>query len=171
MAVLGQQMAAAGIVGVFVVAVGVVLVRGLRSPASWVDVAMAVAIAGLICGYTLVDQRGVSHADPSTYLLLVVGIPAVVYTGVLVARGGGITRLRAASTPAVLAGGIAVVAAYGLVLAALGMAPAAAVSALRETSIVMATVLAAVVLKERVERSRWLGSVVVVAGIALVVTS
>jgi uncharacterized membrane protein len=51
------------------------------------------------------------------------------------------------------------------------MAPAAGVAALRETSIVMATVLAAVVLKERVERSRWLGSIVVVAGIALVVTS
>ena len=80
-------------------------------------------------------------------------------------------RLRVAATPGVLAGGIAVVAAYGLVLAALSMAPAAGVAALRETSIVIATVLAAVVLKERVERSRWLGSVVVVAGIALVVTS
>ena len=79
--------------------------------------------------------------------------------------------MRAAATPPVLAGGIGVVAAYGLVLAALGMAPAAGVAALRETSIVMATILAAVVLHERVERSRWLGSVVVVAGIALVVTS
>ena len=171
MVVLGQQMAAIGVAGVVMVAVGVVLVRGLRSPASWGDVAMAVGIAGLICGYTLVDQRGVSHADPLSYLTLVVGIPAVVYAGAIVVRGGGMIRLRAAASRPVLAGGVCVVAAYGLVLAALSMAPAAGVAALRETSIVMATILAAVVLKERVERSRWLGSVVVVAGIALVVTS
>ena len=61
MVLLQQHMATGGIVGVVLVACGVVLVRGLRSPASWADVAMAVTIAGLICGYTLVDQRGVSH--------------------------------------------------------------------------------------------------------------
>jgi uncharacterized membrane protein len=61
-------------------------------------------------------------------------------------------------------------AAYGLVLIALGMASAPGVAALRETSIVMATAMAALFLHERVERSRWLGSAVLVAGIALVVT-
>jgi drug/metabolite transporter (DMT)-like permease len=169
--IVGQQMAIGGVAGVLLVAVGVVLVRGLHSPASRRDVAMAVGIAVLIASYTLVDQRGVSHADALTYLLLIVGIPAVVYAAVLVAGQGGAARFRAAATPGILAGGIGVVAAYGLVLAALAIAPAAGVSALRETSIVMATILAAVVLKERVERSRWLGSIVVVAGIALVVTS
>jgi len=169
--IVGQRMAPGGVLGVVLVGVGVVLVRGFRSPASRQDVAMAVAIACLIASYTLVDQRGVSHADALTYLFLVVGIPAVVYAGVLVAQSGGAARFRTATTPSILLGGVGVVAAYGLVLAALAIAPAASVSALRETSIVMATILAAVVLKERVERSRWLGSVVVVAGIALVVTS
>ena len=169
--IVGQRMAPGGVVGVVMVAVGVILVRGLRSPASWRDVSMAVGIACLIAAYTLVDQRGVSHADPLTYLVLVVGLPAVVYAGVLATRDDGLVRLRAAASPGVIAGGVAVVAAYGLVLAALGLAPAAGVAALRETSIVMATVLAAVVLRERVESARWLGSVVVVAGIALVVAS
>jgi drug/metabolite transporter (DMT)-like permease len=166
--ILGQRLPVASAVGVVLVAVGVVLVRGLRSPASWPDVAMAVGIAGLIAAYTLVDQRGVGYANPITYVVLVVGIPALVYAGVLAARGGA-ARMRAAATPPVVAGGVAVVAAYGLVLAALAIAAAAEVAALRETSIVMATILAAVVLKEKVERSRWLGSVVVVGGIALVV--
>jgi len=67
-------------------------------------------------------------------------------------------------------GGLAALAAYGLVLVALGMAPAPGVAALRETSIVMATIMAALVLRERVEGSRWVGSVVLVAGIAMVVT-
>jgi drug/metabolite transporter (DMT)-like permease len=168
--ILGQHMPVLSVVGVVLVAVGVVLVRGLRSPASWRDVAIAVTIAGVIASYTLVDQRGVSHADPLTYLVLIVGVSGVIYAGVL-ALAGGSARMRAVVSPSVLVGGVAVVAAYGLVLAALGMAPAPGVASLRETSIVMATILAAVVLKERVERSRWLGSVVVVAGIALVVTA
>ena len=72
-------------------------------------------------------------------------------------------------TPRIAVGGVAVVAAYGLVLAALTIAPAAPVAAVRETSVVMATAMAALVLRERVEPARWLGSVVVVVGIALVI--
>ena len=157
--------------GVVLVAVGVVLVRGLRSPASWRDVAMAVGIAGLIAA-TPWSTSGASRTPTrsrtwcSWWASRPSSTRACWWRATGAWRGCGPRR-----RPAVLGGGVAVVAAYGLVLAALGMAPAAGVAALRETSIVMATVLAAVVLKERVERSRWLGSVVVVAGIALVVTS
>jgi drug/metabolite transporter (DMT)-like permease len=155
--------------GITLVAAGVLLVRGLRAPASAADVALAAVIGSIIAGYTLADQQGVRSADPLAYLLLVVGIPAVVWCGWL-AVTDGTTRLRAALTPSIVMGGTAAVAAYGLVLVALGMAWAPGVAALRETSIVMATVMAALVLRERVERSRWIGSVVLVAGIALVVT-
>jgi uncharacterized membrane protein len=152
------------------VAAGVLLVRGLRAPASVSDVALAAVVGLIIAGYTLVDQQGVRHADPITYLVLVVGLPAVVWCGWL-AVSDGPGRLRAALTPSIVVGGVAALAAYGLILVALGMASAPGVAALRETSIVMATVMAAVLLHERVERSRWIGSVVLVAGIALVVTA
>lgn len=165
--IVGQHLPATSVLGVVLVGVGVVLVRGLRSPASWRDVGMAVTIAAIIASYTLTDQRGVSYANPITYVVLVTGIPGMVYAGALAARSG-VGRLRAAASLPLLAGGIGVVAAYGLVLAALSLAPAAEVAAVRETSIVMATVLAAVVLHERVERSRWMGSLVVFAGILLV---
>ncbi|MET0773765.1 MAG: DMT family transporter [Candidatus Limnocylindrales bacterium] len=155
-------------VGIAMVAVGVVLVRGLRAPASVADVVLAAVIGLCIAGYTLADQQGVRHADPITYLLLVVGIPAVAWCGWL-AVADGPARLRAALRPPIVAGGVAALGAYGLILVALGMAWAPGVAALRETSIVMATVMAALVLHERVERSRWLGSLVLVAGIALVV--
>lgn len=167
--VLGQPASAAAVVGVVLVAIGVVLVRGVRAPASAPGVAAAIGIAVLIAGYTLVDKQGVTHADPVTYLALVVGIPAVIWCGWLAARDGR-QRLRVAASPAILVGGVGVVGAYGLVLVALGMAPAPGVAALRETSIVMATALAAVLLHEHVDRSRWVGSLVVVAGIAFVVT-
>jgi drug/metabolite transporter (DMT)-like permease len=167
--VLGQPASLAAMLGVVLVATGVVLVRGIRAPASALGVAAAVAVAVTIAGYTLVDKQGITHADPVTYLALVVGIPAVIWCGFLALRDGP-ERLRAATSPTIIVGGAGVVGAYGLVLVALGMAPAPSVAALRETSIVMATALAALLLHEHVERSRWIGSLVVVSGIALVVT-
>jgi len=165
---LRESVSPLAFVGIAMVAVGVILVRGIRAPASLADVALALVIGSIIAGYTLTDQQGVRHADPITYLVLVVGLPAVAWSGWLAVVDGP-ARLRRALTPPLVAGGLAALAAYGLVLVALGMASAPGVAALRETSIVMATVMAAVVLRERVEGSRWVGSLVLVAGIALVV--
>jgi drug/metabolite transporter (DMT)-like permease len=167
---VGQLPSAIQSLGVGMVGIGVLLVRGLRAPARSTDVLVALGIAVLIASYTLVDQQGLRHADPLSYLVVVVGLPGAIYLAAVASRGGA-ARIRAAATPPVLAGGIAVVVAYGLVLAALTLAHAASVSALREVSVVIATALAAAILRERVTRSRWLGSVVVVAGIALVVAS
>jgi len=75
--------------------------------------------------------------------------------------------VRAELGPASLLAGVASFAAYALVLAALERASAASVAAVRETSVVIATVFAAVVLHEHVSRSRLAGSVLVVCGIAL----
>jgi uncharacterized membrane protein len=58
------------------------------------------------------------------------------------------------------------VAAYGLVLLALRIAPAASVAAVRESGVVMATAMAAWFLHEAVSRERFLGAALVVAGVA-----
>jgi uncharacterized membrane protein len=63
--------------------------------------------------------------------------------------------------------GISTFVAYAFVLAALELAPAASVAAVRETSVVIATALAAVVLRERVGPARLAGAVLVVVGVAL----
>ncbi len=165
---LGQHVSLLQGLGVVVVAVGVVLVRGLRGAADLVDLGLAGALALAICSYTLVDQQGLRFADPLAYLVLVVGIPGSIFFGFVVARGGP-RRVRAAAGWPVLAGGIGVVAAYGLVLAALTMTAAAGVAAVREVSVVIATGLAAVVLHERVGAARLAGAVVVVTGVALIV--
>jgi drug/metabolite transporter (DMT)-like permease len=166
--VLGETATPVRVLGIVLVAIGILLIRGLRSPASLANVLLACAIAVFIAGYTLVDRQGVRYADPITYLAVIVGIPGLLYLAA-VGLMGGVSRVRAATTPRILVGGVAVVAAYGLVLAALRIAPAASVAAVRETSVVMATALAALVLGERVEPARWLGSIVVVVGIAMVV--
>jgi drug/metabolite transporter (DMT)-like permease len=78
--------------------------------------------------------------------------------------------LRAEAGVSTVAAAVCSFGAYALVLAALSLAPAAAVAAVRETSILFAVALAAVVLRERVGPVRVAGAVLVVAGVTLVAT-
>jgi uncharacterized membrane protein len=64
--------------------------------------------------------------------------------------------------------GAFLVGAYGSVLAALRLADAAPVAAVRESSVVIAALLAAVFLHEDVDRRRLSGALLVVAGLATI---
>jgi drug/metabolite transporter (DMT)-like permease len=158
---LGVAPTAAEIVGVLLVAAGVVLVRGLRG-GDRVGTAFGLALALCIAAYTLVDNAGIEHAGPIAYLELVL-IPVALAGAVAV----GPMRLRAAYRPALPPAALAGFAAYALVLAALKLAPAAPVAAVRETSVVIAVGLAGIVLRERVGRGRLAGAVLVAAGVAI----
>jgi drug/metabolite transporter (DMT)-like permease len=164
---LGASLSAPQIAGVAIVAGGVVLVRGFDDGTRARDVALALAIAGTIAGYTLVDKQALRHADPLSYLELVMAATAVVYLAVS-ARVAGVAALRLACGARAALAGIGMFGAYALTLAALARADAAPVAAVRETSIVIATLLAAAFLHERVGRVRLGGAAVVVAGVALV---
>jgi drug/metabolite transporter (DMT)-like permease len=154
--------------GIVIVAVGVLMVRGVRSPGELRHVALACTIAAVIASYTLVDQQGVRLSDPITYLVVVTGVPGLILLVAILWRDGT-ARIRAALSPSLGVASVAGVSAYGFVLAALTIAPAALVSAVRETSVVIGTALAALVLHEPVERSRWVGAAVVTLGVGLVV--
>jgi drug/metabolite transporter (DMT)-like permease len=58
--------------------------------------------------------------------------------------------------------------AYAIALWAMTQAPIGAVAAVRETSVLFATALGAVLLGERFGAARWVAAVVVVLGLALV---
>jgi drug/metabolite transporter (DMT)-like permease len=155
--------------GVLLVGAGVVLVRGLRGPADMRGLLLALAIAATIAGYTLVDAEGIEHASPVAYLELVL-LPVAVVALAWHVGGDRRAALRAELGLATAAAALASFAAYALVLAALSLAPAPSVAAVRETSILFAVGLAAIVLRERVGPLRALGTVLVVAGVALVAT-
>jgi drug/metabolite transporter (DMT)-like permease len=163
---LGAGTSAGQIFGVCLVGAGVLLVRGLRGGRRAAGAGFGVAIAGAIAAYTLVDKHGVEHASPLPYLELVTAAIAVAYAGALVALGGG-TRVRAELNARAVVAGAASFGAYLLVLAALRLAPAASVAAVRETSVVIVTALSATFLGERVGRGRLAGAVLVAGGIAL----
>lgn len=157
--VVGTRPTAAEVAGVLVVAAGVLLVRGAHRGRGG---ALGLAIACAIGSYTVLDRYGIRHASALSYLFLVMLPSGVLYPAWIGAR-----RVRAAVAPASVLAGVLSMAAYALVLLALRRASAPSVSAVRETSVVIATVLAAVFLHERVGRWRSAGAVLVAAGVAL----
>jgi drug/metabolite transporter (DMT)-like permease len=166
--VLGREVSAAAAVGVCLVAVGVVLVRGIGSGTEGVFVALAIGCA--IAGYTLVDKEGLRHAASLPYLELVLLPVALVAVPLVVARRGA-HAVRAQLAASTVVAAVASFGAYALVLAALRLAPAPEVAAVRETSVVIAAVFAGAFLRERVGPGRLLGAVAVAAGVALIALS
>ena len=149
--------------GVLLVGSGILLVRGVRRGRGAL---LAVTIGCVIASYTVVDKHGVAHASPVAYLELMSIFTGVAYAGFIVATRG-VPALRAElGTRSVLAG-IGTFAAYACVLAALQLASAASVAAVRESGVLVATALAAIFLRERVTPWRAGGAALVVAGVAL----
>lgn len=137
---------------------GGVLAQWLAAPAHGArrTTVFALLTAGVIAAYTLIDGQGVRRSGaPAAYTLwifLLTGAGVCAWT----ARG----RVRALvafarANPLVAPlGGLASVGSYGIALWAMTRAPVAAVAALRETSILFATAIAAFILREPVGRAR-----------------
>ena len=137
---------------------GGVLAQWLATPAHGArrTTVFALLTAGVIATYTLIDGQGVRRSGaPAAYTLwifLLTGAGVCAWT----ARGrvrALVTFARANPLVAPL-GGLASVGSYGIALWAMTRAPVAAVAALRETSILFATAIAAFILREPVGRAR-----------------
>jgi drug/metabolite transporter (DMT)-like permease len=164
--VLGRAVSAGEAAGVCLVAGGVLLVRGVARGAEGIVAGLTIAVT--IAAYTLVDKDGIRHASPIPYLELELLPPAVLAFAWLLARRGRSALRVGWRAPATAIGSFG---AYALVLAALRLASAPAVAAVRETGVVIAAVLAAAFLHERVTRVRLAGAAAVAGGVALVALS
>jgi drug/metabolite transporter (DMT)-like permease len=167
---LGAATSAWQVTGVALVAAGVVLVRGLRRPDDPAAIGFALACGACIAGYTVVDSYGLNHAAALPYLWIVMGLTALVYLP-LVARSRGVVALRGALRVDTAVAAVLFFGAYLLVLAALRLAEPGPVAAVRETSVVVAIALGALILRERVTPARAAGALVVVLGAALIALS
>lgn len=127
---------------------------------------LALVNAVVIAAYTLVDGAG-SRASgaPATYTAWIFLFTAVPMLVLALARSrAALARLARRQWWLAAVGGPANVGAYGLVLEAVTRAPVASVAALRETSILFATVVARFVVKERVDRFRVAGTALIAIG-------
>jgi len=126
----------------------------------------ALATACVIALYTMIDGAGVRRSGaPAAYtmwIFLLNGTAVVAWAARSHARAlAGVARARPAL---LLVGGVSTVGSYGIALWAMTLAPVAAIAALRETSILFATAIAALFLRERVGRARWLAVAMIACG-------
>ena len=152
-----------GAVGLVVVGVLLVAGEGGRPDGTVVRLAVPVSIA--IATYTLLDARGVQHGSPACYLWVTMAPVAVGLAVWSAVETRGVRAVRAElASPLAWVTGAGIMLAYGLVLEALTLArhdQVPVVAALRETSVVLVPVLAAVAARRR--PSPW-----VLAGSALI---
>jgi drug/metabolite transporter (DMT)-like permease len=163
---LHARASAGELAGVLLVAVGATAVRGIKIAGGLADTGIALLIAVCIAGYTLVDKHGVSLASPAAYLEAVMALLVLPYLA-LVTRTRGLQPLRRELRPRTALIGIGIIGGYALVLYGLRLAAAAPVAAVRESSVVIGTALAAIVLRERVGPARFCGACLVAAGVTV----
>jgi drug/metabolite transporter (DMT)-like permease len=166
--VLGQRASVGQVAGILLVGFGILLVRGLAGGAApGRDLALGLSIAATIATYTLIDQQGLRHAGPLAYLWLIMTLPGTTYA-LIQSRRVGSGGLRAQLVAPVALAGLGMFGSYAFVLAALTISTAAPVAAVRESSVVIATLAAALLGIEPVGPRRLVGSAIVVAGVVLI---
>lgn len=147
---------------------GLAIHRGSGTTSHRAATFYALANAAAIAGYTLVDGIGVRKSlAPVAYtlwLFLLIGVVRLISTVLL--RWRELPGYLRRYWPQGLAGGVGTVSSYGLALWAMTVAPVALVAALRETSILFAALISALVLKERVTPTRLVSVILIAAGAA-----
>jgi phosphonate utilization associated putative membrane protein len=175
---LGETLSPAAWLGIGAVTLGVLLV-GLARPAQALHhrraIGFALANAAVIAAYTIVDGRGVRISaeagyTAASYVVLLFVLDGIPYPALVFARRNAEARRAMLAYarkrwPLATLGGLASLGSYWIALWAMTRAPVAAVSALRETSVLFATALSVLVLKERFGLQRASGAVIIVAGV------
>ncbi len=176
--VLGESLTLAAWLGVAAITLGVLMV-GLSRPAQALHhhraIGFALANAVVIAAYTFVDGSGVritvaNGQTAASYVVLLFVLDGIPYPALVVAQRSAegrraILAYARQRWPLATLGGLASLGSYWIALWAMTRAPVAAVSALRETSVLFAAALSVLVLKERFGLQRAIGAVVIVAGV------
>ena len=170
-ALLGEKLPATMWTGVALIVIGIIApaliaARGVRLPGKGTAVAAGNAV--VIACYTLVDGAGTRASGSALgygmWLFLLIAVPLSAYAAVL--RGRELAGYLRARWSSAVAGGTLLMASYLIVLWAMTRAPVAAVSALRETSVILAAIIGTALLKERFGGWRIPGAALVAVGIA-----
>ena len=120
----------------------------------------------MTAGYTLVDGNGARLAgSPIAYILWLSVLNGLIVVLIVAARNGiGMAHHARRSWRRALVAGPLGLASYAMVVWAMTRAPIAPVAALRETSVIFAALIGAILLKEPMGHRRLTAAVVVAAG-------
>ena len=172
---LHEQLSPQALTGVLLICVGIISLTFVRRMTAQMfkPILMAVCAGVFIASYTVVDAKGVRASETVVQYIIYltvfqsIPIPVLAYS-----------KERSALAQAIrghwrvgLLGGVFYLASYGLVLFALSLDAVAKVSALRETSVIIGAIIAALFFHERFGWRRMLSAFVIVCGIILIKVS
>jgi len=158
--------------GIVLIAVGVAFI-GMSHTLNRRALLWALMTGACIAGYTVIDAQGVRAAPTAASYIVWIFIVLGGGIGALFALWRGREFLVAAAEqwrPGLAAGALSIVT-YGLALLAFRLGATPRLAALRETSILFATAIAVVFLKERMTRHRKLGVAAIALGAMALVAS
>jgi drug/metabolite transporter (DMT)-like permease len=169
-ALLGDTLRPISLIAITLVAVGMAM---LSSGAAHNHIVVALLVAASIGSYTVVDSHAARRYDSATYVFAAFTMIAAAVT--IAGVAGGRARDLAAVPPVVwrrmAIAAMLSVATYALVLLAVRRAPVGYVAALRESSVVMATLIGWRLLDERHGRVRSAAAVIIVGGLVLLIAA
>jgi len=171
---IGEHLGFGAWLGVAGISAGVLLIgltrSNVRSGSRRPALAYALCNAAIIAAYTIVDGLGVrASGDAMQYVALLFMLDGLPYFAIVMwqrrAALGDAAAFMRQRWPVALVGSCASLGAYAIVLWAMTKAPVASVAALRETSVLFATLIGVLMLKERFRLQRLLGAGAVVVGV------
>ena len=166
---LGEVPGAMAVLGIVLLCCGMLMMslRGRGQGFGGRSVVFALSTSAFIAAYTLTDGAGARSAvDGVSYVVWLFVVDGVLSLGLCAAvRGRRAMSIALDQWKIVLGGGFLSALAYGIAIWAMTKAPIAAVAALRETSILFAMILSAVLLGEKISRRRAVAALVIVAGV------
>lgn len=165
---LGEFPASMGLLGIIAIAAGVAGLmlerRAERMRLSTLGAAVAAGTA--VAAYSVLDAYGVRvNGDWLGFTAWLVACDSAAFSAYAVAtRGSAARRIWRREWGRTLVSGLLGIAAFGVFMWALGRAQVGPVTALRETSVIFAAILGAMLLKERMSAVRWMCAAAVMAG-------
>ena len=160
-----------GFIAIMIVCMGLFLISySDRLKFNYSAFGLGFLTAIMITSYTLIDGIGVRHsANPYTFLywmLLLNGTPALIASFFF--KNNGLQSINKNLVLLGVAFGILAPLAYGLAVWCMQFLPIAYVSSIRETSIIFATLIGLLLLKEKTASKRIVPSIFVVMGISII---
>lgn len=167
---LSDKISLFGFLAILVICFGLFLISySKKNKFNKIAFILGVLTALMITSYTLVDGMGIRHSkNPYTYLywmLLLNGTPALLAS--LMFKGTGLRKINKDLLVKGISFGILAPLAYGLVVWCMQYLPIAYASAIRETSIIFATLIGLLILKEKDANSRIIPAIFIVIGIGI----
>jgi drug/metabolite transporter (DMT)-like permease len=171
---LGQYPSVLGVLGIGLMVLGIIIIgnpaKKIRTVRyrNWPFV-VALSVAVIVSAYTVVDGKAVQTANPVSYTSLVFALTALFafpFLWKLSARKRHVVKPELTTIVVV---GVFAYLAYVLVVSVFAIAPVVYAGSIREVSIVFGAILGWLLLKEEFGLTRTFGSVILFAGIFLIV--